>query len=64
MRISYVTQINNKFLFLFDLFSEFSSKVRLFPKEVTLISFFFFVLFSEFMKRCGSESMDIRGGSS
>ena len=26
--------------------------------------FFFSVLFSEFTKRCGSESMDIHGGSS
>ena len=63
VRISYVTQRNNTFLFLFDLFSEFTSELRLFLKEVTLISFFF-VLFSEFTKRCGSESMDIHGGSS
>ena len=61
VRISYVTQRNNTFLFLFDLFSEFTSELRLFLKEVTLISFFFFVLFSEFTKRCGSES---HGGSS
>ena len=64
VRISYVIQGNNPFLFLFDLFSEFTSELRLFLKEVTLISFFFFVLFSEFTKRCGSESMDIHGGSS
>ena len=64
VRISYITQRNNTFLFLFDLFSEFTSELRLFLKEVTLISFFFFVLFSEFTKRCGSESMDIHGGSS
>ena len=64
VRISYVTQRNNTFLFLVDLFSEFTSELRLFLKEVTLISFFFFVLFSEFTKRCGSESMDIHGGSS
>ena len=42
VRISYVTQRNNTFLFLFDLFSEFTSELRLFLKEVTLISFFFF----------------------
>ena len=64
VRISYVTQRNNTLLFLFDLFSEFTSKLRLFLKEVTLISYFFFVLFSEFTKRCGSQSMDIHGGSS
>ena len=65
VRISYVTQRNNTFLFLFDLFSEFTSELRLFLKEVTLISFFFFfALFSQFTKRCGSESMDIHGGSS
>ena len=40
VRISYVTQRNNTFLFLFDLFSEFTSELRLFLKEVTLISFF------------------------
>ena len=59
VRISYVTQRNNTFLFLFDLFSEFTSELRLFLKEVTLISFFS-VLFSEFTKRCGSESIDNR----
>ena len=64
VRISYVTQRNNTFLFLFDLFSEFTSELRLFLKEVTLISFVFFVSFSEFTKRYGSESMDIHGGSS
>ena len=65
VRISYVTQRNNTFLFLFDLFSEFTSELRLFLKEVTLISFFFFfALFSQFTKRCGSESVDIHGGSS
>ena len=42
VRISYVTQRNNTLLFLFDLFSEFTSKLRLFLKEVTLISYFFF----------------------
>ena len=63
VRIPYVTQRNNTFLFLFDLFSEFTSELRLFLKEVTLISFFF-VLFSEFTKQCWSESMDIHGGSS
>ena len=41
VRISYVTQRNNTFLFLFDLFSEFTSELRLFLKEVTMISFFF-----------------------
>lgn len=40
VRISYVTQRNNTFLFLFDLFSEFTSELRLFLKEVTLMSFF------------------------
>ena len=60
VRISYVTQRNNTFLFLFDLFSNFTNELRLFLKEVTLISFFF-VLFSEFTKWCGSES---HGGSS
>ena len=45
VRISYVTQRNNTFLFLFDLFSEFTSELRLFLKEVTLISFFFFLLY-------------------
>ena len=40
VRISYVTQRNNTFLFLFDLFSEFTSELRLFFKLVTLISFF------------------------
>ena len=65
VRISYVTQRSNTFLFLFDLFSEFTSELRLFLKEVTLVSFFFFfVVFSQFTKRCGSESMDIQGGSS
>ena len=65
VRISYVTQRNNTFLFLFDLFSEFTSELLLFLKEVTLISFFFFfVLFPGFTKRCGSESMDTHGGSS
>ena len=39
---SYVTQRNNTFLFLFDLFAEFTSELRLFLTEVTLISFFFF----------------------
>ena len=63
VRILYVTQRNNTFLFLFDLFSEFTSELHLFLKEVTLISFFFFVLFSEFTKRCG-KSIDIHGGSS
>ena len=42
VRISYVTQRNNTFLFLFDLFSEFTSELRSFVKEVTLIPFFFF----------------------
>ena len=37
---SYFTQRNNTFLFLFDLFSEFTSELRLFFKLVTLISFF------------------------
>ena len=41
VRILYVTQRNNTFLFLFDLFSEFTSELHLFLKEVTLISFFF-----------------------
>ena len=41
VRISYVTERNNTFLFLFDLFSEFTSELRLFLKEVTLISFVF-----------------------
>ena len=41
VRISYVTQRNNTFVFLFDLFSEFTSLLRLFLKEVTLITFFF-----------------------
>ena len=45
VRISYVTQRNNTFLFLFDLFSEFTSELRSFVKEVTLISFFFFFHF-------------------
>ena len=57
VRISYVTQRNNTFLFLCDLFSEFTSELCLFLKEVTLISFFFsffFILFSEFTKLCGS----------
>ena len=45
VRISYVTQRNNTFLFLFDLFSEFTSELRSFVKEVTLISFFFFFSF-------------------
>ena len=55
VRISYVTQRNNTFLFLFDLFSEFTSELRSFVKEVTLISFFlffFFILFSEFTNQC------------
>ena len=64
VRISYVTQRNNTFLFLFDLFSEFTSELRLFLKEVTLISFFFFISFSEFTKLCGSESMDLHGSGS
>ena len=45
VRISYVTQRNNTFLFLFDLFSEFTSELRSFVKEVTVISFFFFFSF-------------------
>ena len=45
MRISYVTERNNTFLFLFDLLSEFTSELRLFLKEVTLISFFFRFIF-------------------
>ena len=45
VRISYVTQRNNTFLFLFDLFSEFTSEFRLFLKEVTLISSFFRFIF-------------------
>ena len=32
---------NNTFLFLFDLFSEFTSELRLFLKKVTLVSFVF-----------------------
>ena len=65
VRISYVTQRSNTFLFLFDLFSEFTSELRLFLKEVTLISSFFrFIFNSELTKRCGIESMDIHGGSS
>ena len=52
VRISYVTQRNNTLLFLFDIFSEFTCELRLFREEVTLISFFFFVLFSEFTKQC------------
>ena len=63
VRISYVTERNNTVLFLFDLFSEFTGELRLFLKEVTQISFFF-VLLSEFTKRCGSESMDIIHGGS
>ena len=63
VRISYVTERNNTFLFLFYLFSEFTGELRLFLKEVTQISFFF-VLLSEFTKRCGSESMDIILGGS
>ena len=45
VRISYVTQRNNTFLFLFDLFSEFTSELSLFLKEVTLISSFFRFIF-------------------
>ena len=45
VRISYVTQRNNRFLFLFDLFSEFTSELRLFLKELTLISFYFRFIF-------------------
>ena len=45
VRISYVTQRNDRFLFLFDLFSEFTSELRLFLKELTLISFYFRFIF-------------------
>ena len=41
VRISYVTERNNTFLFLFDLFSEFTGELRLFLKEVTQISFYY-----------------------
>ena len=42
VRILYVTQRNNTFLFLFKLFSEFTNELRLLLKEVTLICQFFF----------------------
>ena len=54
VRISYVTQRNNTFLFLFDLFSEFTSELRLFLKEVTLVSFFFFFSFYFHSLRSGA----------
>ena len=53
VRISYVTQRNNTFLFLFDLFSEFTSELRLFLKEVTLISFFFSFYFQSLRSSAG-----------
>ena len=56
VRISYVTQRNNTFLFLFDLFSEFSSKLRLFVKEVTLISFFFPFYFQSLRSGAGAKA--------
>ena len=52
-------EITHFFFFSIILFAEFTSELRLFLKEVTLISFFS-VLFSEFTKRCGSESIDNR----
>ena len=45
VRILYVTQRNNTFLFLFKLFSEFTSELRLLLKEVTLICQVFFFRF-------------------
>ena len=53
VRISYVTQRNNTFLFLFDLFSELTSELRLFLKEVTLISFFFLFYFQSLRNGAG-----------
>ena len=51
VRILYVTQRNNTFLFLFELFSEFTNELRLLLKEVTLIcQVFFHFFFSEFTK--------------
>ena len=53
VRISYVTQRNNTFLFLFELFSEFTSELRLFLQEVTLISFFFSFYFQSLRSGAG-----------
>ena len=50
VRISYVTQRNSTFLFLFDLFSEFTGELRLFLKEVTQISFFFFSFYYQSLR--------------
>ena len=53
VRISYVPQRKNTILFLFDLFSEFTSELRLFLKEVTLISFFFSFYFQSLRSGAG-----------
>ena len=63
VRILYVTRRNNTFRFLFKLFSEFTNELRLLLKEVTLICQFFFSFYFQSLQRCGSESMDILGGS-
>ena len=53
VRISYVTQRNNTFLFLLDLFSEFTGALRLFLKEVTQISIFFPFYYQSLRSRAG-----------
>ena len=53
VRISYIIQRNNTFLSLFDLFSEFTSELRLFLKEVTLISFVFSFYFQSLRSGAG-----------
>ena len=53
VRISYVTQRNNTFLFLFDLFSKFTSELLIFLKEVTLISFFLTFYFQSLRSGAG-----------
>ena len=50
VRISYVTQRNNTFLFVFDLFSDFTGELRLFLKEVVQISLFFFSFYYQSLR--------------
>ena len=50
VRILYVTQRNNTFLFLLKLFSEFTSELRLLLKEVTLICQVFFSFYFQSLR--------------
>ena len=61
VRISYVTQRHNTFLFLFDLFSEFTCELRLFRKDVTLISFFFFSFYFQSLRSSACSGAWVNG---